>query len=290
MPELGLDERGTIALEYGARRFTVGFDELLVPFVRNEAGVRLAGLPHVGKDDDAEKGSAAQLAWKTLKDDVRTIGAEQSKRLERTMVSERSWSVEAFVKHLVAHRLLGHLARRLVFGVLDGKAIRATFRIAEDGSFADRDDHALALSSETRVVIVHRARIDEETRASWQRTFDDYEIVQPFLQMARESVTLAEDEMATTLTKHFVGMRAHGGAFFSLRQRGWKADWSTAVTKHLTPSLRARLAIEPGIESFATKPEDQTLGVLELHGRTFSALAPIIRFELLRDVELLVAR
>jgi hypothetical protein len=49
-------------------------------------------------------------------------------------------------------------------------------------------------------------------------------------------------------------------------------------------TFSATLAIEPGIESFAGKPEDQTLGVLSLTGGTFSELGAILRWELLRDV------
>jgi hypothetical protein len=289
VPDLGLDERGAMTLDYGARRFTVGFDELLRPFVRDEGGARLVGLPHVSKSDDTEKAVGAQAAWKALKDDVKMIGAEQSRRLERSMVNERTWSADALAKHLVAHRLIGHLARRLVFGVLAEKEIRKTFRVAEDGTFADERDAAIALDPSARVVIVHPARIEEPTRAAWGRVFDDYKIMQTFPQLARERVELSPTDLASPVTVRFKEMRAHGGSFFALRKRGWTAEWN-AVSKPLMTGVRATLALEPGMTSFASKPEDQTLGALRVLGRTFSALAPIVRFELLRDVQLLVAK
>jgi hypothetical protein len=56
--------------------------------------------------------------------------------------------------------------------------------------------------------------------------------------------------------------------------------------KTISKTLRASLDVSPGI-SFYGKPEDQTLGNLHVMGRTFSALSPIVRYELLRDIVLL---
>ena len=52
----------------------------------------------------------------------------------------------------------------------------------------------------------------------------------------------------------------------------------------------ARLAIEPGIDSFMSKPEDQTLGALTLEGSTFAELSRVARWELLREVMLVTNR
>ena len=40
VPDFGLDERGTLMVDYGPRRFAVGFDEQLKPHVSDEAGHR----------------------------------------------------------------------------------------------------------------------------------------------------------------------------------------------------------------------------------------------------------
>ncbi len=96
VPDLGLDDRGTMTLDFGSRRFTVGFDEALVPFVRDASGLRLAALPHASQADDAEKAANAAETWKRLKADVHTIGGEQAHRLERAMIAERHWTAAHF--------------------------------------------------------------------------------------------------------------------------------------------------------------------------------------------------
>jgi hypothetical protein len=281
VPDLGLDEHGTMTLDFGARKFNVGFDELLRPFVRDVNGVRLAGLPHAAHADDAQKAEHAAERWKQLKSDVQTIGGEQAHRLERAMCAERHWTAAAFATHLVKHPLLGHLARRLVYGTGD-----KTFRIAEDGTYADADDHAIALDEKARVVIVHPAKLDEGVRSRWQQILDDYQVMQPFPQVARELIVLPPEEMSGTVTRRFEGRHVKGAAFYGLRKRGWECNY-TSLFKLLDKVARALLSVEPGIFSFARAPEDQTVGDLSVIGKTFSALAPIVRAELLRDVELL---
>jgi hypothetical protein len=282
VPALGLDERGTMTLDYGARRFTVGFDELLRPFVRDESGTRLASLPHArsGEDDEAKAARAAE-AWKRLKSDVQSIGGEQAHRLERAMCAERHWTGASFATYLVRHPLLGYLARRLVYAV-DGTC----FRVAEDGTYANAEDGAIEIAGDARVIIVHPVKLDDATRARWQQILDDYQVMQPFAQIARELVTLTPEEMSGTITKRFAGKRVKGGAFFGLRSRGWEHSYAS-LFKTLDRGARGVLSVEPGIFSFARTPEDQIVGALTAVGKTFGALSPIGRAELLRDVELL---
>ncbi len=280
VPTLGLDENGTIVLDFGARHFTVGFDELLRPFVRDAAGLRLSALPHAAQADDAAKADAAAEKWKALKHDVHAIGGEQARRLERAMCDERHWTAAAFATFLVKHPLLGHLARRLVYAT-NGKA----FRIAEDGTYADESDAAVTLDENARVVIVHPATMEEAARAKWQQILADYQVMQPFPQMGREIITLDAEEMRGTITKRFAGSRVNGGALYGLRARGWAGYGH--LSKRIDKNAAANLSLEPGVYSFERAPEDQTVGDLTIMGRTFSALSPIARAEILRDVELL---
>jgi hypothetical protein len=280
VPMLGLDDDGTMVLDYGARKFTVGFDELLRPFVRDATGVRLSGLPHAAQADDADKALAAAENWKALKSEVHAIGGEQVHRLEHAMCAERHWTASAFATFLVRHPLLGHLARRLVYAA-DGKA----FRIAEDGSYADENDATIVLGGNARVVIVHPATLDEAARTKWQHILADYQVMQPFPQMAREIITLGAEEMRGTTTTRFAGARVNGAALYGMRNRGWEGHGS--LFKRIDKSAVAALALDPGVYSFARAPEDQTLENLAITGRTFSALPPVARAEILRDVELL---
>ncbi len=297
VPELGLDERGTMTFDYGSRQFTVGFDEQLEPFVRDDAGNRLAAIPRAAKDDDPEKAKEAAATWKQLKDDVKTIGKEQSQRLERAMCAERHWTAQALTTHLVNHRLLGHLARRLVFATLKISAgptkvvsaeVGTTFRIAEDGTYEDQTEHSLVVTPETRVVIVHPVLLDEATRARWRQVFLDYRVVQPFAQIDREIVEIQPDELHTASTKRFEGTRVHAKSFWGLKHRGWELGYQ--LVKRLGPGVRSTLQVTPSLDWYSGKiqsDQEHTLGTLEVIGRTFAALKPIVRSELLRDVALL---
>ncbi len=283
VPDLGLDEHGSMTLDYGPRRFTVGFDEQLEPFVRDEGGNRLATLPRVTASDDEAKATRAAAAWKQLKSDVKVIGREQTHRLERAMCTERKWTGVTLGTHLVSHRLLGHLARRLVFATPLPTGVQ-TFRVAQDGSYDD-GERAMALSPEARVVIAHPAMLDEATRARWRQTFIDYEILQPFAQLDRPLVYVPEADLHTSRTSLFAGRKVHAKTFWGLKARGWVAGYE--VTKQLGAHFQAKLEITPHLEYGEPMDSEHVVGSLSVVGATFDELSPIMRTELLRDVDLL---
>jgi hypothetical protein len=137
VPDLGLAPDGSLRLDYGPRQFVVGFDEQLKPYVTDPAGKRLKTLPKPGLKDDAIPAQASYNQFSALKKAVRTLAVEQIGRLERAMCARRSWSGEEFEELLVAHPLLRHVVRRLVWAVFDtapedGGSVIATVRVAED--------------------------------------------------------------------------------------------------------------------------------------------------------------
>ncbi len=66
-PDLGLDENGSLRLDFGDRQFTVSFDETLKPFVRDMDGTRLKDLPKPKKTDNQELANEAVNIFKLLK-------------------------------------------------------------------------------------------------------------------------------------------------------------------------------------------------------------------------------
>jgi hypothetical protein len=115
VPGFGLDQDGSMVLDYGPRRFVVGFDEQLKPHVQDESGRRRKDLPAPGARDDAAKAPAARKRFANLKKDVRTVAGDQIRRLETAMVTRRDWSMAEFTDLFVRHPLTWHLARRLVW-------------------------------------------------------------------------------------------------------------------------------------------------------------------------------
>ncbi|STE45006.1 putative nucleic acid binding protein (putative regulator) [Escherichia coli] len=76
-PDLGLDDNGSLLLDFGPRQFTVSFDETLKPFVRDASGSRLKDLPKPNKSDDESRADEAVNRYKLLKKDARTVAAQQ---------------------------------------------------------------------------------------------------------------------------------------------------------------------------------------------------------------------
>lgn len=69
----------------------------------------------------------------------------QLERLEQAPTGQRRWSDAMFRSLLVEHPLLIQLVRRLVWGVYGSKGLQQSFRVAEDLTYADAHDEAVAV-------------------------------------------------------------------------------------------------------------------------------------------------
>ncbi|MEU4695237.1 DUF4132 domain-containing protein [Actinoplanes sp. NPDC023714] len=173
----GLD--AGVVLGHGPRRVPVVLDEYLVP--------------------KRPPGSGAHPEFSRFTKDLRATVAAQTKRLEREMLAHRLRPVSHLREVVLPHPLLGPLARRLLWAVVDRDRPLA-LRIAEDGSFADVHDSLVAVDPDAQLGIVHPAELGDDL-AAWQQLFTDYEILQPFPQLHRPAVILsAEQRAATSLT------------------------------------------------------------------------------------------
>ena len=101
------------------------------------------------------------------------------------MVGGRRWSAEDFETLLVGHPLQRHLVRLLVLATYRDGAVSATFRLTEEGDYADSDDEPFALADHALVGIVHPMHLDSAQQAAWGEILADYEIVPPFPQLGR---------------------------------------------------------------------------------------------------------
>ncbi|WP_285580003.1 DUF4132 domain-containing protein [Actinoallomurus iriomotensis] len=220
VPDFGLDSDGGLVLDYGPRRFVVGFDEQLRPYVADEGGSRRKALPKPGARDDQELAPAAYQRFTALKKDVRTVAAGQIRRLESAMVARRRWTTEEFRRLFVAHPLIWHIARRLVWVSEDGGKATA-FRVAEDRTFADVGDDVLTLPETALIGIPHPLELGDALDA-WSAVFADYEILQPFPQLGREVHVLTDAERASRRLKRFEGVTVPPAAILGLEGRGWQ--------------------------------------------------------------------
>ncbi|GAA2450375.1 hypothetical protein GCM10010191_80340 [Actinomadura vinacea] len=222
VPDFGLDAGGGMTLDYGPCTFRVGFDEQLKPHVTDDAGKLRKTLPKPGVKDDDTLAPAAYKRFADLKKEVRTVAADQIKGLENAMVTGRSWSTADFRSLFIDHPLLWHIARRLVWGTeLNGRLV--PFRVAEDRTLADADDKELhSLPGDAQVTLPHPLLLSETAVAAWGQVFADYEILQPFPQLARPVHTLTDDERKSTGLARFEGRTVHFGRILGMTSRGWE--------------------------------------------------------------------
>ncbi|EHZ2475800.1 WGR and DUF4132 domain-containing protein [Escherichia coli] len=222
-PNLGLDDNGSLLLDFGPRQFTVSFDETLKPFVRDASGSRLKDLPKPNKSDDESQANDAVNRYKLLKKDARTIAAQQVARLESAMCLRRRWSPENFQLFLVEHPLVRHLTRRLIWGVYSTEnELLACFRVAEDNSYSTADDDLFTLpEGDISIGIPHVLEISPTDAAAFGQLFADYELLPPFRQLDRNSYALTEAERNASELTHWAGRKCPSGRVMGLANKGW---------------------------------------------------------------------
>ncbi|HAH0903784.1 TPA: WGR and DUF4132 domain-containing protein [Escherichia coli] len=222
-PDLGLDDNGSLLLDFGPRQFTVSFDETLKPFVRDASGSRLKDLPKPNKSDDELQANNAVNRYKLLKKDARTVAAQQVARLESAMCLRRRWSPENFQLFLVEHPLVRHLTRRLIWGVYSAEnQLLACFRVAEDNSYSTADDDLFTLpEGDISIGIPHVLEISPTDAAAFGQLFADYELLPPFRQLDRNSYALTEAERNASELTRWAGRKCPSGRVMGLANKGW---------------------------------------------------------------------
>ncbi|MDX8054503.1 DUF4132 domain-containing protein [Lentzea sp. BCCO 10_0798] len=216
VPRLGLDDAASLVIDYGPRRFTVGFDEQLKPYVLDPDGKRRKDLPKPGAKDDQDQAPLEHKRFAALKKDVRAVASDQIHRLERAMVDQRTWTAEEFHTVLAGHPLLWHIVRRLVWITADGRS----FRLAEDRTLADSGDDEFTLPEGATVRVAHPVDLQAELEA-WGEVFADYEILQPFPQLGRPLHLVPEGEDLLPHLKKFCDVDLPVGKILSLTKKGW---------------------------------------------------------------------
>lgn len=292
VPDLELDANGTATLDFGARKFTVTFDEGLHPVIQGEDGARLPAFPRATKTDDAALAKAASARFKGLKADAETVAQALLRRFEGAMVKNRSWSAPAFREYVVGHPLVTHLARRLVWSSGAG-----AFRVAEDGSFADANDAEYKLSGDATVTLPHPLVLGADAVAKWSRIVADYGVVQPFEQLGRATYSPSEDAAAQKLERFANKKSKPGPLMGSLDARGWQKWPDETSLSWAGKTLRTKsggeasvsLSFSPGIDlANVAGSEEQVFAAPALRGaESFSQIHPVDYSEIVRDLEFL---
>ena len=301
VPDFGLDGDGSMVLDYGPRRFVVGFDEQLKPYVSDENGKRRKSLPAPGARDDAEPASAARKRFADLKKDVRTVAGDLIQRLEVAMVVRRTWTKAEFADLFAGHPLTWHLARRLVW-VAEADGVRTAFRVAEDRTFADVEDDTLELPDAVRIRLAHPLDLSGALE-EWSEVFADYEILQPFAQLGRAVHVMTDEERAGAHLTRFENAVVPTGRLLGMQRRGWArgepqdAGIEGWFSREVGPNRFVVLGLDPGIAvGYVDEFPEQTLRAVWINTRPddywpsrttslrFGDLDPVTASEVLADL------
>jgi hypothetical protein len=233
-----------------------------------------------------------------MKKDAKAIATQQIQRLESLMCSARRLDIAVFERCYLQHPLMSHLTRRLLWGAYDPDGRVQAFRIAEDRSFADRQDQTITLPADAGIRPLHPLELDAGEIAAFAQIFADYEIMPPFAQLAREVPGMSVDELPLSESKRFAGRAVATGSLLGLPRCGWRSPEDKEsghigwMEKPLPDGSVAQIRFEPGIPVVGSQSRPlQTLDVLSLHRpgsnvpSSFAQLDPIARAELLRDLD-----
>ncbi|MDO5692959.1 MAG: DUF4132 domain-containing protein [Pseudomonadota bacterium] len=307
VPDLGLDDDDALTLDFGPRQFTVAFDETLKPFVKDADGVRLKSFPKATQNDDATLAQAAGKQWRKLQKDAKAIAATQINRLEQAMVHGRRWSEPAFHAAFIKHPLMRHLAARLIWATYDasGHFVQA-FRVAEDLTLADENDEHWYLPADAQVGIAHVLDLPAEVQTAFGQRLADYEILQPFRQISRETDAFTKAELAANRITRFAQRPVAATSLMGLLHKGWRhgvpheGHWVEVFVKPIQLADGDRLcalAVLDGGMSLGDLAHQEPLRIarVTLHEDTgtdvfgpavpLNRLSPIAASELLRDLD-----
>lgn len=222
VPDCDLDERGHRIFDFGARKFHFVLGPEMKPMLRDESGKLLPDLPKPNAKDDAALAEATVAEWKLAKKLIKEVAKIQAERLEQAMVSGRRWKPAEAEMLVFRHPLLVHLARLLVFGGYDARGkLVGTFRIAEDGSYADASDAACAIGAFASIGVVHPLELAPAQREAWGTVLADYQIIPPFAQLGRAIHTLEDGETGAEITRFAKHEIASATLVSTLEKLGW---------------------------------------------------------------------
>ena len=312
-PDLDLDERGGLDIDFGERKFRAGFDEFLRPWVKDMTGQRLKDLPKPNKSDDAELSAAATARWGALKKDARAVASLQISRLENMLSSSRRTAPDVFWTFFASHPLIRHLAQRLVWGVYhDGNPSTAPatlFRVTDDLSLTDAQDEPISVdfseNAKGLIGLVHPLHLPAGGLDAWGALFGDYEISQPFAQLGRETFTMTDAEKASSELSRFDGVKVESPRLRGMPAKGWQLGspqdgggiwWIERKVRLADGNAHTTmLSFSNGLIVGASEYEDkdQTLGKVSMLGpydrqaadsRKFGELDAVTQSEMLRGL------
>jgi hypothetical protein len=177
VPRCNLDENGTRVFDLDGKKVSLRVDQDLYAVLENEDKSRVKSIP--------AKFPEAKAAFDLLRTELEATLKTQSSRLEQSLSTGRRWKRADWETHLHTHPLMRHLVKRLVWGGYDAKGnLQNAFIVDEEGALMDGDLGKTEITGPF-VGLVHPVELDAAARGKWGTVLADFQIIQPFHQLAR---------------------------------------------------------------------------------------------------------
>lgn len=205
VPTLGLDQTGTLELDYGPRRFVARLDARLQLTLTDPEGRVLSALPEPRQTDDADLAGASRKHWSAVRKQLKEFAKAQTQRLFEAMCAQRRWPLSDWQTYLWRHPILRHLVTSLVWAVPGPDGQEHGFRPLGDGTLSSVDDSALELAPGSEIVLAHGSQLPTAQSAAWRAHLADYEVVPLFPQFEHPAVKLADRDLHADRWNEFEG-------------------------------------------------------------------------------------
>ncbi len=267
VPTAGLDDRGELELDYGARRFRARLGESLELVLTDDTGAVLKAPPGPRKDEDAAVVKAARAGFARSKKELATILKMQSARFYEAMCTQRAWPAADWKDFVMGHPVLSRLAMGVVWSVEDGGRT-ASFRPLGDGALSAADHADVPLGDAGVVRVAHPVHLSDAEAAAWLEHLRDFELLPLFVQFGRRVYRLPEERARAEALEDF---RGHMIEAFKLRGRATRLGYARGATEDggwfyayekVFPSLGLTVAL--GFSGNALPEENRTVALGEV--------------------------
>lgn len=235
IPTFNLDETGSLRQTLGSFTAEVklsGSNTVTLTW-QTEHGKLQKSVPAEVKRDYAED----LKALKRLPTEIPKLLQAQTRRIESFYLNPRTWSYATWHDRYLAHPILGHLAKRLIWQFETGDRILTG--IWHDGKLVDHTGRSLILEEQAQVQLWHPIHATVETVVGWRTWLEEHTITQPFKQAHREIYLLTDAELETdTYSNRFAAHIIKQHQFNALcSDRGWQYTLQGGFDSHNTPTL-----------------------------------------------------
>ncbi|MCQ6557090.1 DUF4132 domain-containing protein [Paenibacillus mendelii] len=209
VPTLGFSERGEQTVNFGSRVFTLKLSTRLELEIYDAADKKLKVLPKPNDKDDADMAKAAAEHVKLIKKSLKTVITTQLSRLEYALASGRRWDLETWIKLFVQNPILQGFAIGMIWGSYRDDQLAAAFRYMEDGTLNTINEQEYIVQDNSRIGLIHPLELEADEIEQWKTQLEDYEIIQPIVQLNRTIHQMTEAEKQKPVITRFQGRVMH---------------------------------------------------------------------------------